>query len=53
MIGIGHKSKRVLSKSAYKNGRIFSSKQDGNREFITLLASIYATGSHMPPALFY
>ena len=53
MIGIDNKSRRVLSKEAYQKGTILSSKQDSNREFISLLTTIYTNGTSIPPVLLY
>jgi hypothetical protein len=36
-----------------KSKRITRASQNGNREFISLIASIYADGSHLTPALIY
>ena len=38
---------------ALKTGRIKYASQDGNREFLTLLASICADGTALPPSLIY
>ena len=37
----------------YQTGRVKSAKQDGLREFISLLASICTDGTAPPPALIY
>ena len=42
-----------MTKQAYQQGRIRYSQQDGNREFISLLACICADGTALPPALIY
>jgi hypothetical protein len=42
-----------MTKEAYKKGRIRNSQQDRSREFITLLAYVYADGTATPPALIY
>ena len=42
-----------MTRSAYDSGRVRSAKQDGSREFISLLATICADGTHLPPALIY
>jgi hypothetical protein len=42
-----------MTKEAYKQGRVRYSQQDGSREFITLLAYVYADRSATPPALIY
>ena len=46
-------TKRIMSKKAYESGRITSASQDGNREFISLLACISAIRVALPPALLY
>lgn len=53
MIGHSCKTKRIMTKEAYRRGRIRSALQDGNREFITLLACVCADGTATPPALIY
>jgi hypothetical protein len=42
-----------MTKEAYKRGRIHNAQQDGSREFISLLAYIYADGTTTPLALIY
>ena len=42
-----------MSLQAYKQGRIKQAAQDGNREFISLLACISATGRALPATLIY
>jgi len=42
-----------MSKEAYKSGRIRYASQDGNREFISLLACVCADGTALPAALIY
>jgi DDE superfamily endonuclease len=42
-----------MTKQLYDSGRITAAKQDGSREFISLLASICADGTTLPPALIY
>ena len=38
---------------ALKSGQIISASQDSNREFISLLARIYANKTAIPPAFIY
>jgi hypothetical protein len=40
-------------KEAYDSGKITKVKQDGLQEFISLLTSICADGTKIPPALIY
>jgi DDE superfamily endonuclease len=53
LIGYSRATRRTITKSAYKQGRIRYSQQDGSREFISLLACICADGTALPPALIY
>jgi hypothetical protein len=53
MLGILTRSKRVFSRRQYEEGKIKAHIQDGNREWITLLACICADGSHIEPSLIY
>ncbi|KAF2626051.1 hypothetical protein BU25DRAFT_314817, partial [Macroventuria anomochaeta] len=52
-IGLTGKSKRIFSKQTWQQGRSRESLQDGNREWVTLLASVCADGSTLPPGLIY
>ena len=45
LIGVLRQIKRVFSKEAFKKGRIKGAGQDGNREWITVLALIYIDGT--------
>jgi hypothetical protein len=42
-----------MTKKMYDSGRIIAAKQDGSREFISLLASICVDGTKLPLALIY
>jgi hypothetical protein len=53
MLGILTRLKQVFSKRLYKEGKIKAHIQDGNREWVTLLACTYADGSALAPALIY
>ena len=53
LIGLARTLKRVMTKKMYDSGRITTAKQDGSREFISLLASICVDGTALPPALIY
>jgi hypothetical protein len=44
LMGFGRTLKRVMTVEALKSGRITKSKQDGSREFISILATISAIG---------
>ena len=45
--------KRIMSREAYKSGRVTKAGHDGNREFITLMACISAIGKKIPATLLY
>jgi DDE superfamily endonuclease len=53
MIGRSATTQRIMTKKAYKQGRIRYFQQDGSREFISLLACVCADGTALPPALIY
>jgi DDE superfamily endonuclease len=53
IIGLSNVVKRIMLKEALDSGRITNAETDGNREFISLLASICADGTSIPPALVY
>ena len=52
-MGICHSTKQIVSIKSLKSKRILGAIQDGSREFLSLLASICADGSALPPALIY
>jgi hypothetical protein len=53
MLGVLTRSKRLFSRRLYEEGKIKAHIQDGNREWITLLACICADGSYIEPSLIY
>jgi hypothetical protein len=53
MLGVVGRSKRIFSRTSYKERKRKSTIQDGSREWITLLACICADGSYLEPALIY
>ena len=53
MIGYLKVLKRIMSQEAYKSGRVRQAVQDGNREFISLLACVSAIGRRIPATLLY
>ena len=53
LIGILSKQKRIFSREQYSSGKIRSLLQDGNREWITVLAAICADGTSLSPSLIY
>jgi hypothetical protein len=53
LIGIMRSIKRIMSREAWKSGRVRQATHDGSREFITCNACVSATGSRVPAALLY
>jgi hypothetical protein len=53
MIGRIGRSKRIFSKALWDRKQVTSSLQDGNREWISVLACICADGSALPPGLIF
>ncbi|KNG52820.1 pogo transposable [Stemphylium lycopersici] len=52
-VGIASRSKRVFSKAVYKEEKRTQAIKDGNREWVTLIACVCASGEALPPALIY
>lgn len=53
MIGVGIIAARVMTHEELKSGEIIGSSQDGNREWVSLLAAICAVAATVPPTLIY
>jgi hypothetical protein len=53
LIGFAQKLKRIMSWSAYEEGKLTANRQDGSREFIMLLAAICADLTYLLAALIY
>jgi hypothetical protein len=53
MIGVIGRSKRVFSKRMWVKKEVRAAIQDGNREWITVLACVCADGSALPPSLIF
>jgi hypothetical protein len=53
LLGILSRTKRIFSKRLYEAGKMKAHIQDGNREWITLVACICADGSALDPAIIY
>ena len=53
MIGVLGRTKRVFSKQSWVKKGVRAPIQDGNREWITVLACVCADGSALPPGLIY
>ncbi|KAG9190745.1 hypothetical protein G6011_08833 [Alternaria panax] len=52
-IGITTRTKRVFSKAVWASKERQEALRDGNREWVTLLACVCASGEALPPALIY
>nr|POE44882.1 hypothetical protein CFP56_78934 [Quercus suber] len=53
LLGFLTKAKRIFSKQAFESKRMLGNIQDGNREWITIIATICADGTAIAPALIY
>ena len=53
LMGVLSKMKRIFSRKRYEEGQIKQLIQDGNREWITTLATICADGTALSPSLIY
>ena len=53
LISLLQKVQRVFTKEAFKKGKLIGAGQDGNREWITVLATICMDGTFLPPAIIY
>ena len=53
LIGYLTKSKRVFTKALSKSQKLIGTSQDGNRQWITVVATICADGSSLSPGLIY
>jgi hypothetical protein len=53
LIRLLRSTKRIVALKTLKNKRILSASQDKSREFITLIAAIYADELCIPPTLIY
>lgn len=52
-VGVADRRKRIFSKAVWEAGERTQAMRDGNREWITLLACVCASGEALPPALIY
>jgi transposase len=52
-VGVANRRKRIFSKAVWESGERTQAMRDGNREWITLLACVCASGDALPPALIY
>ena len=53
LIGICNSMKRIVSLQALLSKKLLGACQDGSREFLSLIATICADGTALPPALIY
>ena len=53
LIGFLKSIKRIISQDAYKSGRVRQAGQDRSREFISLLAYVFAISRKIPATLLY
>ena len=53
MIGVLGRQKRVFSKQLWQRGKVKEALQDGSREWITILASVCADGTTLPPSIIF
>jgi hypothetical protein len=53
LIGSLTKAKRIFTKQWFENQRIIGNVQDGSREWITIIATICADRTALPPSLIY
>ena len=53
LVGMLIRVKRVFSKAAFESGKIKNIIQDRNREWITVIATIYVDGTTLLPGLIY
>lgn len=52
-IGVLGRSNRIFSRRAWEKGEVRQSNQDGNREWVSLLACICADGTALPPGVIF
>ena len=53
LIGFLSKAKRIFTKDWFESNNLIGNIQYGSREWITLVATLCANGSSLPPALVY
>lgn len=53
MIGKLQKTRRIFNLEHWASGKLRGAGEDGNREWITLVACISADGSYLPPSVIY
>ena len=53
MIGVGITAAQVMTLEKMRSGEIIGASQDGNREWVSLLAAVCAVAIKIPPVLIY
>jgi hypothetical protein len=53
LIGTTSRSKRVFSRALWERKEVTSAIQDGSREWVTVVATVCADESLLPPAIIY
>ena len=53
MIGVTGRSKRVFDKGLYGQKGVTAAVQDGNREWVTVIACVCSDGQALPPSLIF
>jgi hypothetical protein len=53
LIGVTQKSRRIFTKKWKESGKLIGHTQDGSRTWISLIATICADGTSLPPVLIY
>ncbi len=53
LLGLLQKTRRVFSLKHLDSGKLLSADQDGNREWITLIATICMDMTYIPPSIIY
>ena len=53
LVGVLQKVKRVFTQALFNSGKLLSAGQDGNREWVTILATICMDGTFLPPLIIY
>jgi hypothetical protein len=52
-IGVLGRSKRIFSRRQYEKKEVRQARQDGSREWVSLLAAICADGTTLPPSIIF
>lgn len=53
LMGLAQAVKRIMTREAYESGKVKRARQDGSREFLTLIAFVSAMGVAGEPLLIY